>query len=395
MSLTSTIPSSDAELFSDEALQDPYPIYQRLRDVGPVVYLAKYGVYAMTRYEQLHSALNDWQTFSSAQGTGLNDLANAATQGMIIATDPPEHDVLRGVLAERLSPRALRALREDIERRADELVAPLVARGSFDTVTDLAQAFPISIVLDLIGLPADGRDRVLGWADAAFSASGPPGPRTEAAFPLLQDQLAYLAEVATPERLAPGSMGRAIYQAAEDGRIARSSCVPLMSAYVTAGLDTTINAISNAVAYFAAQPDQWDLVRADPSLVPSAFNEVLRMDAPLQFFCRVTTRDVDVDGVSLPKGARVMMLYGSANRDERRWEDPERFDVRRDAAGHLSFGYGTHGCAGQGLARLEGHSILSALARRVERFETGTPVRRINQLIRGLGSLPTTVTAVA
>ncbi|MEV6122700.1 cytochrome P450 [Streptomyces sp. NPDC052077] len=384
-------PALDIDLFTDEAMLDPWPLYQRIRDAGPVCYLPRLGVHAMGRHAQVRAALGDWETYSSAGGIGLNDVANEATRGLIIATDPPEHDRLRGVLAERLSPREIRRLGEDIRRRAAELVGELVDRGSFDTVTDLAQGFPLSIVLDLIGLPQDGRDKVLTWADAAFSASGPEGPRTDAALPLLEDQMVYLATRATPDQLAPGSMGRAIYEAAEAGKIDPASCVPLMSAYVTAGLDTTINAISNAVWYFAEHPEQWDAVRADRTLIPGAFNEILRIESPVQFFCRVTTRDVDVEGTLLPEGSRVMMMYASANRDERRWADPTRFDVRRDAAEHVAFGYGMHGCAGQGLARLEGHSILEALADRVVRFETGTPQRRINQLIRGLSALPTTV----
>ncbi|MEV7010042.1 cytochrome P450 [Streptosporangium sp. NPDC051022] len=387
-------PSLDLDLFDDAALTDPFPNYQIIRDTAPAVYLPHYGSWAMGRYADVRGALSDWESFSSAQGIGLNDMANAATQGMIIATDPPEHDKLRNVLASRLSPKAIRNLKADIERRADELVEPLVAAGSFDAVNDLARAFPISVVLDLVGMPQDGRDKVLGWADAAFSASGPPGPRTDAAFPLLQDQLAYLSSI-QPDQLTPGSMGRAIYDAAEAGEIRQESCVPLMSAYVTAGLDTTINAISNAVWYFAQYPEQWDLVRRDPSLIPSALNEVLRIEAPVQFFCRVATRDVEVDGQKLAAGSRVMMLYASANRDERKWEDPTRFDVTRNPVDHLAFGYGMHGCAGQGLARLEGHSILGALARRVERFEVGTPVRRLNQLIRGLDALPATVVPAA
>ena len=313
---------------------------------------------------------------------------------MIIATDPPDHTRLRNVLSERLAPRALRTLAAGIERRADELVAPVVAAGSFDAVADLARAFPIAVVLNLVGLPPVANDRVLGWADAAFSAGGPPGPRTDAAFPLLQDQLAFLASEATMENLAPGSLGRAIHEAAAEGKIDPGSVVPLLSAYVTAGIDTTINAISNAVYYFARHPEQWDMVRADPAaMVPKAFNEVLRIEAPIQFFCRVTTRDVDVDGVPLPQGARVMMLYASSGRDERKWENPDQFDVTRDAADHLTFSYGLHGCAGQGLARLEGHAMLAALARRVARFEVGTPQRRLNQGVRGLSALPTTVAA--
>lgn len=392
--MTTTIsgrPTADVDLFSEAALLDPFPVYRAIRDAGPAAYLPKYGVWAMGRYEQVRAALHDWQTYSSAEGTGLNKASNQTTKGIIIATDPPEHDRLRSVLSERLAPRALRELTEDIARQADDLVASLVERGSFDAVEDLARAFPVSVVLDLVGLPQDIRHKVLDWADAAFNAGGPRGPRTDSAYPLLQDQFAYLADLKA-EELAPGSMGRAIYDAAADGRIDPESCVPLMSAYVTAGLDTTINAVSNAVYYFATCPGQWDMVRADPRLIPSAFNEILRIESPIQWFSRVTTRDVDLDGgVHIPAGERVMMLYAAANRDERKWPAPDRFDVTRNPVEQIAFGYGTHACAGQGLARLEGHSILQSLARRVRRFEIGKPRRRLNNRVRGLDGLPTRV----
>lgn len=385
-------PTADVDLFSEAALLDPYPLYRQIRDAGPAAYLPKYGVWAMGRYDQVRAALHDWRTYSSAEGTGLNKASNQTTKGIIIATDPPEHDRLRDVLSERLAPRALRDLTEDIARQADDLVASQVRRGSFDAVGDLARAFPVSVVLDLVGLPRDIRHKVLDWADAAFNAGGPRGPRTDSAYPLLQDQFAYLADLKASE-LAPGSMGRAIYDAAADGRIDPESCVPLMSAYVTAGLDTTINAISNAVYYFAAHPGQWDMVRASPRMIPAAFNEVLRIEAPIQWFSRVTTRDVELDAATvIPRGERVMMLYASANRDERKWPDPDRFDVTRNAGLQLAFGHGTHACAGQGLARLEGHCVLQSLARRVARFEVGQPTRRLNNRVRGLDSLPTRVT---
>lgn len=387
-------PEADVDLFTDDALADPFPLYREIRDAGQAVYLPRHGVWAMGRYDQVREALHDWETYSSAEGTGLNPASNQATRGLIIATDPPEHDRLRDVLSERLSPRAIRQLTGRVGRQADELVAPLVARGAFDAVGELARALPVTVVLDLIGLPLGIRDKVLDWADGAFNAGGPAGPRTDSAYALLRDQFAYLAEL-TAGDLAEGSMGRAIYDAAAEGRIDAGSCVPLLSAYVTAGLDTTINAISSAVHCFAARPDQWDLVRADPGLIPRAFNEVLRVESPIQWFARVTTRDVTLDdGTVIPCGDRVMMLYASANRDERQWRDPDRFDITRpDVAAHLAFGYGTHACSGMSLARLEGHSVLHALARRVERFETGPSRRRLNNRVRGLDSLPTTVTA--
>jgi cytochrome P450 len=386
-----TVTSLDIDLFSDAALLDPWPLYQRIRDAGPVVYLSRHEVWAMGRYAPVRAALRDWETYSSAQGIALNPIANATTEGRLLTSDPPEHDKLRSVLARRLLPRQLRDVRQIVAQRAEELVEGLVTRGEFDAVPDLAQALPIGIVLDLIGLPQDGRDEVLRWADGAFSASGPEGPRTSEGLALLKEQFNYLVTRATRDKLTPGSMGWAIYEAADEGKIDAKSCLPLMSAYLTAGLDTTVNAIGNAVYYFSRNPDQWQLVRQSPEIAANAFNEVLRIESPVQFFTRVTTSDVDVEGVRLPTGARVMMMYASANRDERRWDDPTTFDVTRNAAEHVAFGYGVHGCAGQALARIEGQAILESLAKRVSRFEVSAPERRINQLIRGFKSLPTVV----
>ncbi|MTD54024.1 cytochrome P450 [Amycolatopsis pithecellobii] len=388
-----TVASLEIDLFSDGALLDPWPLYRRIRDAGPVVFLSRLGVWAMGRYGPVRAALRDWETYSSAQGIALNPVANGTTEGRLLTSDPPEHDTLRSVLAHRLLPRQLRDVGQTVARRAEELVEGVVAAGEFDAVSDLAQALPLGIVLDLIGLPQDGRDEILRWADGAFSASGPEGPRTARGLALLEEQFQYLITRATRDQLAPGSMGWAIYQAADEGRIDAKSTLPLMSAYLTAGLDTTVNAIGNAVYYFAHNPGQWDLVRQNPEIVANAFNEVLRVESPVQFFTRVTTREVDVEGVRLPEGARVMMMYASANRDERRWENPATFDVRRNAAEHIAFGHGVHGCAGQALARIEGHAILQSLAKRVARFEVSAPERRINQLIRGFKSLPTVVQA--
>lgn len=391
---TLQVPELDLDLFTDEALINPYPLYEEIRATASAVFLPKYGVWAMGRYDDVRAALADWETFTSTQGVALNPTSINTTRGIIITTDPPEHDVLRGVLADRLAPRAIRALQGGIEEQARELVDSLVAKGSFNAVTELARVFPVTVVLQLIGLPADTPgDRVLAWAEAAFNAGGPDIERTREAFPLLADQFAYLAEV-SKEKLEEGSFGWAIYDAADKGVIPHESCVPLLSAYVTAGMDTTINAISTGIQYFAENPEQWDLVRADRTLITSAFHEIVRMESPLQWFARVTTRDVDLGDVVIPEGERVLMLYGSANRDERKWEDPTRFDVKRNPVDHLAFGYGTHGCAGQGLARLEGTAIFKALADTVVRFDTAGADMRLNNRIRGLDSLEVTVTPV-
>jgi cytochrome P450 len=384
--------TSDVDLFADDVLADPYPHYKALRDAGPLTYLTKYDVHVFSRYQQVRDALADWETFSSAEGVGLNDIFNQALTGTIIASDPPHHDDLRNVLSDRLSPRALRALGPDIKRRVEEHVEGLERRGSFDAVTDLARVIPVSIVLDLLGFPHEGRDGLMEWGEETFNAVGPANQRMQDALPKMQEMFGWLESTCTRDRMIPGGFATTIHEAADRNEIPREAVVPLMAGYSIPALDTTVSALASAVRLFAENPDEWDAVRADPGLIPSAFNEVLRMDAPVQLFTRVTHREYTIDGHTLPVGTRVLVLYGSANRDERQYPDPDRFDVRRGANDHLTFGYGIHGCAGQGLARLEGHAVLAALAHRVKRFEiTGEPTRKLNNSTRALSGLPVVV----
>lgn len=381
-------PHSDIDLFCDEVLLDPYPAYAQLRDLGPAVHLdALDGVWALPRYEQVRAADGDWRTYSSEASAGLNEVVNARLVGSVLGTDPPEHDRLRSVLATQLVPRAVRKITDDIEARADELADSLVERGRFDAVPDLAAVLPLSVVFDLIGLPESGRSTMLRWADAVFTTFGPMNDRTRVGLSIVPEMYEWLATL-RGEDLRPGSMGRSIFDVAEAENFDHAGCVKLLASYATAGMDTTINAIANAIALFAAYPDQWDALRADPAAVPGAFNEVLRYDAPVQAFARRLTRDVSIEGIDVPAGDQVVLLFGSGNRDERHYPDPDRFDVRRNPVDHLSFGYGIHTCAGQALARIEGHAILRALATRIRRFHVGAPKRHFNNVVRGLESLP-------
>jgi cytochrome P450 len=188
--------------------------------------------------------------------------------------------------------------------------------------------------------------------------------------------------------------GARIQRAAERGEIERSRCPMLFIDYLAPSLDTTISAIGNAVWLFATHPDQWLLLREDPDRIKGAFNEVLRLESPISCFTRVARVATSVDGIDLPAGSRVLVSFASANRDERRWDDPDRFDIRRESAGQLAFGFGEHACVGMGLARLEGAAVLSALVERVETITLDrAPVRKRNNLIRSFSSLPVTVRA--
>jgi cytochrome P450 len=391
--MSTSIPTSDLDLYSDDVLTEPYEHYRRLRDAGPAVWLERHNVWVVARYDSVRTVLRDWKTFSSASGVAVNDFLNTALRGNTLNSDPPLHDLLRNVVASRMTSQALRPTREMIESRAEALVERLVAQHSFDGVEDLAQALPLSIVPDFIGLPQEGREHLLDWAEATFNAMGPMNERCADAVKKLPDLFGYARQLAATGNLRPGSFGAGVLEAQRDGRITEAQCPQLFTAYLVPSVDTTISAVGSAIWLFGRYPHQWDQVRANPSLIPNAFEEVLRLESPLQSFSRLATSDYDVEGISIPAGSRVVVLFASANRDERKWEQADTFDVTRNTSGHLGFGYGVHLCAGASLARLEGQAILGALAQRVERFELGKSTRKLNNVIRSLRTLAVTVHA--
>ncbi|KAB1141772.1 cytochrome P450 [Streptomyces luteolifulvus] len=396
MTRASHLVASDVDLFSHALLEDPHPVLRELRDLGGAVYMRRHDFYVLTRYEDVRAAVRDWRTFTSARGTGLVPELNAGQIGGVLASDPPEHDSLRAVLSEQVSPRAIHKLRGDIGRQAAELVDAVVPLGTFDAITQLAQRLPVQVVADLIGLPEEGRENLIPGADAAFAAFGPLTPELQERLPYLVAFLEWIEQVGTRDQLAPGSWGAAVLDAVDEGRLPADKAFPLMRAFLVAGMDTTVNGIGSMLRIFAERPDVWEEVRSNPKLAGAAFEETLRLESPVQGFFRETTRDVEIDGTTVPAGSRVCLHFGSANRDERHFVDPNRFDLHRGALDHLAFGNGVHGCAGQGLARLEARAIVSALAERVTTFElAGSPVRHYNPVIRGLQELPIAVTTRA
>ena len=386
-------PTSDIDLHDDAALHDPYPLFAELRALGGAVWMSRYGMYALSRYEDIRAALGDWETFSSAAGVTFNERMNETLKGITLHTDPPEHREMRGVLRRPLSAKALRDLEAELNAEAEAVVGELVRRGSFDAVGDLARHLPVTIVSKYVGLPPEGRENMLKWGAASFDCFGPlDKSRTQDAFPVVAEEIDYLNHQAVPGKLSPDGWGQRLFDAAAAGEIAPAKCPVMLNDYVNPSLDTTIHAISSGIWLFGRHPDQWDLVREDPALIPGAVNEVVRIESPITGFTRTLTRDHEVDGVRMPAGARVMVLFGSGNRDERRWPEPERFDVRREGvAQQIGWGFGEHACVGMGLARLEMKSIFGALAKRVRSFELGAVERDRNMVLRGLKRLEVSV----
>ncbi|MFF7274987.1 cytochrome P450 [Streptomyces griseorubiginosus] len=385
---STTLPSSDLDLFATDTLLDPYPVYARLRDAGPVVRLSRYDAWALPRYEQVSAALRDHETFSSASGVGFTEGLNKMMAGGVLASDPPHHSTLRVILSRMLMPRSLRDLGPSVTSVAEEIVDRLADGGEFDAVTDLAEAFTPRFVADLIGLPEEGRGQILEFGAATFDGLGPFGERTPDALRKQKTLLDYVSTTAARDRLAEGGLGARVWEAVDAGDIDEAAAITLMMAFLVTGMDTTILSLAAAVRLFAEHPDQWDALRADPSLVPAAYLEVLRIASPVTVFSRVTTRDWECDGVTIPAGDRVAVMFASANRDERKWGDPERFDITRNPADHLTFGVGIHACVGQNLAKLEAQALLTALLARVRRFEIGEPEFVVNNTLHGLSSLP-------
>lgn len=388
--MTTLAPSRPIQLYSDEVLADPYPAYRALRDQASAVYLPDVDAWFIGRFRDVRGALNDWQTFSSAEGIGLNPVINAAWEEALICQDPPVHTERRKMITDVLSPVALKPVADTIQRRAETLAERLAATGEFDAVTDFAHDLPIGVVMDLIGWPDDVRGSLLELAEGSWNAAGPDNERMRQGLGQLGQMMQLITEIYDENRVLPGGFAAQLIAVSHEGRITRETAIGMLAGYIVAAFETTISAMASGIWLFATNPAQWDQLRANPKLAIKAANEIVRMEAPLQNFTRWATRDAELsDGTVIPAGSRVIVSYASANRDERQFADPDAFRIDRAEMQNLGFGHGPHGCAGQGLARMELTAVFSALAERVKRLEiTGPPQRALNNISRGFRRLP-------
>lgn len=380
-------PTSQLDPYSDGALESPWETYASLQNLGSAVWLSKYEMFALTRYDSVIRALKDPSVFSSASGVMMNEPMNQVLRGNTLCSDGSGHQRLRRITAKPLTPAALNTLKSDITIKAEQIVDRLVTKGTFCAITELATALPIDIVANAVGLPQEGRERMLVWAEQMYNCFGPLNERASSAFPVLDEMMHYATTQAVRGKLKPGSWAEAIIDAVDRGEADQAVRPALMIDYMGPSLETTISAIGSGVWLFAKYPEEWLRVRDTPSCVPSAINEVLRMETPLQGYSRLVTQDCDMDGVTLPAGSRAIVFYGAANRDERKFTDPHRFDVTRNAADQVAFGSGPHTCIGLHLARLEMSAIFRALAARVKRFHVEEELRNVNNTLRGFKKL--------
>ena len=392
MAMTDQVPVSAADPFSDEFLADPFRWHGELREAGPVVWLERYGVWAMGRYAEVHEALRDWTTYCSSAGVGLSDFRKEKPwrpPSLLLEADPPEHDRARKAVARALSPRTIRELRGDFAREADELAADLVGRGTVDGVADIAEAFPLRVFGAAVGLPEPGGGQLLAYGNMAFNAFGPRNELTTQSLRQASEVGGWIADRCRREALAPGGLGARIYASVDNGTITGAEAALLVRSLLTAGVDTTVIGLGCALDCLARDPAQWQLLRDDPGLAGQAFEESLRYASPVQTFFRTTTREVTVGGVTIGAGQKVLLFLAAANRDPRRWDQPDRYDLRRRANGHVAFGFGIHACVGAAMARLEGEVLLAALARHASRLAPGGPPRRrLNNTLSGFAELP-------
>ncbi|MCW0212451.1 MAG: cytochrome P450 [Pseudonocardia sp.] len=390
------VPTTTVDPFSPEVLADPLPFQERLREAGPVVYLTSHGVHAFGRHEQVHAALTNWQGLQSGAGVGLSNFRLEKPwrpPSLLLESDPPRHDAPRRVLSAVLGPRVLRSLRERWSADAEALVDEVLAGpDEFDAVPALAEAFPLRVFPDAVGLGPDGRENLLPYGNHLFNAFGPANALVEAGRPRAPELGARVAGQCAREALSGDGFGAAVWAAADRGEITPEQAPLVVRSLLSAGIDTTVHGLAAVLHAFATHPAQWRRLRERPQLARVAFDEAVRWQSPVQTFFRTATRDVEIGGTVIPDGGKVLMFLGAANRDPRRWADPDAFDLGRDPSGHVGFGMGLHQCVGQHVARLEAEALLTALAARVASIrQVGDGERQLNNTLRAWASIPVRV----
>ena len=395
------VPVVDVDPYSDEFLLDPYPGHECLRAAGPLAWIPKYGIYAAARHETVRTVFGDHQTFISSAGVGLTNFHQEEPfrpKSIILEADPPDHTGVRAVLSRVLSPKAMMQMRETFQRAADTLLDRFVAKaaeqGTVDGIAELAEKYPLKVFPDAVGLDEEGRENLLVYGNMIFNAFGPRNERLRKSAESLQPVTQWIMDHCQRAQLKPGGFGDQIYQAADAGEISQQEAPLLVRSFLSAGVDTTINGLGNALLCLARHPGEYQKLRGDLTLARPAFEEALRYESTVQTFFRTTSRETELAGARLPAETKVVCFLAAANRDGRQWKDPDRYDITRRPAGHMAFGSGIHGCVGQVVARLEGELILAGLARRVKTLElAGEPTRRLNNTLRALATLPLRIVA--
>lgn len=395
MSNVAAAPRPDAiDLYRSEALRDPYPLYAELRGRGPATYEPERGIWLVPGYAEAAAVLRDHRRFVSGDGATYESALGRTERYPLIETDPPEHTRIRRAVQPPFARAEIETLRPGIEAAATTIVDQALAQGEVDAVPALAQPMPDRAMAMLTGLTPPSCQALVDWSDAVVRAQEPAAdPRhTE----LLLEALTWLGEDGIPG-LPAHCLGRLVMDGGSTGGLDPEGPERLMTlaSIWLAGIDSTGALLGNAIDAFIEQPDQWDLLRSRPDLVPNAVEELLRFEAPFRVFYRRTRDEAEVAGVAIPAGATVCAVLGSTGRDPRQFADPDRLDVTREnARTHLALGTSIHLCLGAPLARMEATAMLTELTRRVRRFErTGDAMRSPSGTMRKFDALPVRLVA--
>lgn len=374
---------------------DPYPGYRRLRDQAPVHHDDRLDLWALSRFDDVQAAAKDWETFSTSQGGRGNDLDDTfelfLPAGDLAGVDPPIHTRLRGAMRLAFSPSALRTRFEPIVRRkVNELIDGFVEAGRADFARDLARPLPGTTMFSWFGFPEADHPQLLRWFGELLERDAGRPELPARAINGRDRMREYMQEQAAERRAAPREDLMSFLVAAEAaGEMSADEVLGASMLLFVAGITTTSGLLSNSLLHLDRFPDQRARIRDDPAVIPVAIEELVRFDAPIQALARTATRRVELHGRVIPEGARVALIWASANRDERRWVDPDRVDVDRDPQRHVSFGEGIHHCLGAPLARLEAKIVFEELFRRIPEYAVSGPIVRIKTPTdRALESLP-------
>lgn len=375
---------------------NPYPVYRRLREEAPLYYNQPYDFYAVSRFDDVEAGLRDRETFISGRGAIL-ELIKANIQfppGVLIFEDPPIHTIHRSLLSRMFTPRKVAALEPKIREFCARSLDPLVGTGRFDFVADLGAQMPMRTISMLLGIPEEDQESVRDAVDANL--------RTEAGKPMKYVQGSISGEMFAEyidwraEHPSDDIMTELLRAEFEDEtgtmrRLTRQEILTYLTVVAGAGNETTGRLIGWAGKVLAEHPDQRRQLVADFSLIPNAIEELLRYEPPGPHVARYVTRDVTLYGQTVPRGSVLIFLIGAANRDDRRFPDGDRFDIRRQVGQHLSFGHGGHFCLGAALARLEGRVALEEILRRFPEWEVDWSGARLasTSTVRGWETLPT------
>jgi cytochrome P450 len=361
----------------------------RLRELAPVVWLNRENIALLGRWEHVSEGLRDWESFSNTSRPWHDP--NSVRPEILLTDDPPKHTRVRAILASALSPRHLKRMEEHFRKIAAEQVDALLARAGqeIDAVAEITAPFVHKVLPDIIGMPEKGRDRMSAFGHAVWATMGPMNDLFDEAMVGAEPLLEWAAWACAREQLDPDSLGMHMYLAADRGEITPQEAHLLVMTILSAGADTTVITMANAIRAFCQFPDQWQALQADPKLLRNAFDEALRWDSPSRMAGRITAKDVEIDGYVVPAGTRCGLMFAAANRDPRKWADPDRFAIRRDLRGQLGWGYGIHSCVGRTLAQLEADALFGALIPRVDRFEAaGDPEWWVTTIGHGPAKLP-------